>query len=132
MSMRIVAASALALLQLAGAPASSAADLARDTDEDDYYAEGYHRSREKEVVRKKEVRIYEYRRYSERHSYVDDEPLPPRRRVWHRPRYGRGDYLARADLRVDRCTGEVVSARPLERRAYAPFAPETRRSWLAY
>ena len=45
MSMRIVAASALALLQLAGAPAISAADLARDIDEDDYYAEGYHRSR---------------------------------------------------------------------------------------
>ena len=64
MSIRIVAASALALLQLAGAPAISAADLARDIDEDDDYAEGYHRSREKEVVRKKEVRIYEYRHYS--------------------------------------------------------------------
>jgi hypothetical protein len=166
MSMRIVAASAIAALHLAAAPAAPAADLAGDPYGDDYYAESYYDSREKDVVREEEV--YKHRRYSERHSYADHEPLPPPRQVWDGARYGgracipRGEirHALRAhgwydfhdvelrgeiavlrarrdsgrffDLHVDRCSGEVVSARPLERRAYAPFAPGPRRYWRTY
>ena len=36
------------------------------------------------------------------------------------------------DLRVDRCSGEIVSARPLDRRAYGPYAYGPRRQWRTY
>ena len=36
------------------------------------------------------------------------------------------------DLRVDRCTGEIVSARPLDRRASGPYAYGPRRHWPTY
>lgn len=165
MSMRIVAASAIAALHLAGASAASAADLAGDPYGDDYYAESSYESREKAVVREEE--IYKRRRYSERHSYAEYEPVPPRR-VWDGPGYGRRACVPRGeirhglaangwydfhdvelrgeiavlrarrgsgrlfDLHVDRCTGDVVSARPLERRAFAPYEPGARRYWRAY
>ena len=159
MSMRIVAASAIAALHfLAGAPATSAADLAGAPYDEDYYAENYAEHRDKTVVREEEV--YKHRRYSERRSYVDEEappPLPPRR-VYDAPRSGGHGCVPRAeirhalsadgwydfhdvelhggvallrarrasgrpfDLRVDRCSGVIISARPLDDRAYGPFA----------
>lgn len=167
MSMRIVAASAIAALHLfAGAPAVTAADLAGEVYDEDYYAEGYAEPREKTVIREEE--LYKHRRYSERHSYVDDEPAPPPRRVREDLRYGGNGCVPRAeirhalkahgwydfhdvelrgeiallrarrhsgrlfDLRVDRCTGEIVSARPLDHRADGPLAYGPRRHWRTY
>lgn len=162
MTMRLMAASALAVLCLAGAPAASAADLSGDPYDDPRYGDVYGDPRPPAFAEPAAPPTEEAfpERYSERY---DDErtPLPyPSRKPeryserWEEPRgfaclprhvirhrlQGDGWYDFRDlelqgdiavvnarrpsgrpfELRIDRCTGRIVEARPLgpDHRAY--------------